>query len=661
MEVAGSAAPTFRARGLIRFGVFEVDLHSGDLRKNGLKVRLTGQPFQVLAMLLQRPGEVVTREDLEKRLWPADTFVDFDHSLNTAINKIREALGDDADNPRFIETLHRRGYRFIAPVDESPKQQPEPGPAFSGEAQQAPFGINKTPSRALPLKSAAAIAALFVVALLSAVFALNLGGMRDRLLSRPAQGQIESIAVLPFENAGNDPDAAYLSDGLAESLIDKLSQLPGLRVVPRGIAFQYKGKGMDAVAAGRELHAQVVLTGRVVQVGDQLSVAAELTNVSMVSQVWGKQYNQKLSNIFEVEENISRDILGGLRVRLNPNEAKLLNRHGTENSTAYQLVLRSRFELVDGQAWDLSGLPGSLRKALEDARQAAALDPNYAEAYAVLAETYLGMGLHGGLSEAASHVKAREAALRAVKLDESLPAAHAALCKYSVFAWSWEEANKECLRAVELGPDDGRAHLHYAWYLYATGRLDDALAEGKKAMKLDPSDHSPLLWMAEFYIDSHRFDDAIEVMKTFDRMEGTPPTTDQAIALALFYKGMHKEAIEIDKGALASGILDRGFEARLAWMYSLDGQKDRARKVLAGMDAKSVVPFIMAEDYAMLGDKDQAFAWLEKAFEQRDYFDLLFLRCAITYESLRSDPRYKDLLRRMNFPDWDSPAKPSIH
>jgi TolB-like protein/DNA-binding winged helix-turn-helix (wHTH) protein/Flp pilus assembly protein TadD len=587
----------------VSFGVFEMDLGAGELRRQGLKVKLAGQPLQVLALLLERPGQMITREELQKRLWPLDTFVDFEHGLNKAINRIREALGDDADNPRFVETLHRRGYRFIAPVDVFPKQQTE-RLVSSGESPLALTEPKKTPPRLQSPKLVAAIATLLVVVLLSVALALNLGGVRDRLLSRPSQGRIESIAVLPFENAGNNPDIAYLSDGLAENLINEFSQLPRLRVVPRGIAFQYKGKPIDPVAAGKALNAQAVVTGRVAQVGDRLTVVAELTDVSMVSQIWGKQYQQQLSNIFEVQEDLSRDILGGMRVKLSPIEATRMTRRETKSTTAYHLVLRGRFEL---NRFVCGSPEEGLQKALQYAEEAVALDPDYAEAYTLLAQTHIWNGREGPL-QVASFTKAREAALQTLKLDNSLPLAHAALCSYYVFQWNWGEADKECRQAVELGPENAEAHLYYAWYLYAVGRVDEALVEGKRAMELEPSHAYILFSMGEFYLDSHRFDEAIEALKTKDSLMRVSSTTNYGIAIALFYKGMHTEAIKI-QSALAKADPDHG--PRLAWMYALDGRKDEARRILATTNQKPADAVALAQSYVALGDKDQAFAQVE--------------------------------------------------
>lgn len=358
----------------VRFGPFEVDPEAGELRKRGLKLKIEGKPFQILAVLLERAGEVVTRKELRERLWSPDTYVVFDRNLNTAVNKLRQALGDSAVSPRFIETLPRRGYRFIAPVEM-------PGATRSSRA--------------------------------------------------PAAEPVHTIAVLPFLNTIGDPSAEYLADGITESLIGALSRLPSVRVMARSTVFRYKGREVDPQSVGGELKIECVLTGRVGLQGDALTVGAELVDVSTGWRLWGQQYSRKSSAILAVEEEISRDISTELKLRLTGQEKQRLAKRYTDNVEAYWEYLRGRYH------WNKMTEEG-LRKAIAHFEEAIRQDRRYALAYAGLADCYGLFGQFNLLPPAEVMPKAKEAALEALDLDEGLAEAHASLAAVlSFFEWDW--------------------------------------------------------------------------------------------------------------------------------------------------------------------------------------------------------------------------------
>jgi len=339
---------------VLRFGVFELDTGTAELRKAGTLLRLPPQPLKILALLATRPGQLVTREEIQKQIWGSDTFVDFEQGLNFAISRIRTALGDDAENPHYIETLPRRGYRFVAPVERvnAASNNASLGPAIANFLQSGPV-TQSDPEQAAPTATVesqeasdftqraisvvvdavveahqqvalwrrlamAGILALVLAVVAGTLVGLNPGGLRDRLLSRVDWRRIDSVAVLPFENATGNPDTEYLSDGIAENLIDTLSQFPHLRVVPRSLAFRYKGKTIDPRSVGRQLNVRSIITGRVTQNGDSLSIVTELTDVATVSQLWGEHYERPMSNIINIEEDIARDISQKLRLKLTP-------------------------------------------------------------------------------------------------------------------------------------------------------------------------------------------------------------------------------------------------------------------------------------------------------------------------------------------------------
>jgi len=336
----------------LRFGAFELDPGTAELRKDGTRLRLPPQPLKILTLLARRSGQLVTREEIREQIWGSETFVDFEQGLNFAINRIRTVLGDDADNPRYIETLPRRGYRFVAPVErvEAGSKDPSLMPAMGGTVPSAPSGVSRQQAASsaaialLPEPSdftqraisvvvdavveareevdrwrrlaTAGMVALVLLVVVATLVGLNLGGVRDRVLGHLGWGQMDSVAVLPFENATGNADAEYLSDGITEKLINTLSQISHLRVVPRSLAFRYKGKSIDLRSVGKQLNVRLVITGRVTQNGESLAIAAEMTDVATVSQVWGENYERRMADVTSIEEDIARDISEKLRLIL---------------------------------------------------------------------------------------------------------------------------------------------------------------------------------------------------------------------------------------------------------------------------------------------------------------------------------------------------------
>ena len=571
------------SRDFVCFGAFEADLHAGELRKHGLRVRLQDQPFKVLAQLLEHPGEVVTREELRQMLWSADTFVDFDNSLSAAINKIREALEDSADNPRFVETLARRGYRFIAPV-------------IGAETR-----TRKT---------------------------------------------VKSLAILPFENASADPSAEYLSDGITEAVINTLSKLPQLHVMARSTVFRYRGSAADPLSVGRHLNVSTVLTGRVVLRSDTLSIHVELVDVTNGWQLWGEQYNRKLADIFTVQEEIATAISDRLRLKLTGEEKKRLTKRYTDNAEAYQLYLKGRY------FWNKRTEEG-IKKGIEYFNQAIQSDPRYAQAYTGLADSYNILGLFGfgGALPREAMPKAREAAGKALGIDESLAEAHASLGTVAFYYnWNWREAERAFIRSLELNPGYAIAHQWYGEYLAAMGRLEEAIAELKHAKELDPLSfiiNAVLAWIFFF---------ARQYKLAVDQSQRTLEL-DRSFWVALYMLGVSYEQMGDFPNALA--WLERGSIASrrngmmlgaLGHAYGTAGRRDKAQEVLTKLEAlkqgRYISPLNPALVHASLGANDIALAELEKAFEDRFWY-LAFCRVDPRFDPLRSDPRFQDLLRRI--------------
>ena len=612
-----------------RFGIFEADLKTEELRRQGMKVRLQAQPFGILAMLLERPGEIVSREDLRQRLWPADVFVDFDQGLNKAINKLRDALGDTAENPRFIETVPKKGYRFIAPVspisDESSADQPTASnPALSVQAEPRP---RKTYRNAVVVCSVALALALSV----------GLGW----LWTRQNDG-IYSVAVLPLVNSSSDASLEYLGDGLTESIINNLSQLDTLKVMARSTVFHYKEKETDPRAIGQALGVQAVLTGRVFQLGDKLVVDTELIKVSDGSQLWGEQYNRKTSDVFAVQEEIALQIASRLKIKLTGEQQRLLSRRTTVNGEAYQLYLRGRFYFN-------KRTDEGLLRAADYFRQAIAYDPNYALAYAGLADCY---GLLGFESYPPKEYfpQAQAMATKALQLDDQLAEAHTSLAMIkALYEWDWTGAESEFRRAIELNPGYSTAHHWYGIHLEAMGRFDESRRELQRALELDPL--SLIININSAYPNhyTHQYDAAIAIYRKTIEMDPNFAWAHDDLMLAYEQQGKTREAIQ-EAVILLRLSGESELAAAVQSAYSTGGYHAALERWLAGMQEQAkiryVSPIKIAQLYTRLGSKDEAFAWLEKSYAEH-CAPMVYLKVDPRYDSLRNDSRFSGLLTKM--------------
>ncbi len=477
---------------------------------------------------------------------------------------------------------------------------------------------------------------------------LTLLGLAASLYLLQGRGQaIDSVAVLPFVNVGADPNTEYLSDGITESLINSLSQLPNLRVVPRSLVFRYKGKEIDPQKAGKDLNVRAVLTGRVVQRGDTLSIQTELVDVGKVSQLWGQQYNRKLADILAVQEEITREISEKLLPRLSGEEKKRLTKTYTESTEAYQLYLKGRYY------WNKRTEEG-LKKGAEYFQQAIEKDPGYALAYTGLADCYSILGAYEVLPPKEAYPKAKAAAAKALEIDATLAEPHASLgWVYHFYEWNWSGAESEFQLAIRLNPSYATAHHWYGFCLNTMGRFDEALAEIKRAQELDPLSLVISSNVAFSFYLARQYDRAIEQFRKTLEMDPNFAYAHYRLGRTYMQKAMFGEAIvELQKAvALAGGSPFR--VASLGQAYALSGKRGEALKILDELKELSkqrqVYPAVIAEIYVGLGEKDQAFAWLEKAYAERSG-QLRHLKVEPAYDRLRSDPRFQDLLRRVGLP-----------
>jgi TolB-like protein/DNA-binding winged helix-turn-helix (wHTH) protein/Flp pilus assembly protein TadD len=629
------------------FGVFELDLRTGELRKHGLRVRLQEQPFQLLAMLLEHPGEVVTREELQKKLWPADTFVDFDHGLNKAISKIREALGDSAESPRFVETVARRGYRFLAEVkvaDGTTVRGPEIATALRSVAEvvdRPDLGGEPASPRHFLSSLVWKISALVLLLLVT-----SLGVWKFRSWNRPSL-VIRSLAVLPLESLSNDASQDYFADGMTDELISDLGQISALRVISRTSVMSYKHARKPLPQIARELNVDAVVEGTVLRSGDQVRITAQLIEASSDKHLWSQSYEGELRDTLALQNKVARAIADQIRVSLNPQEQAALKTAKVVNPQAYVSYLKGRY------FWN-KRTADSLKVGLAYFNQAIDEDPTYAQAYSGLADTYalLGDWQYAVMPAKEALPKAKAAAIKALELDSALGEAHNSLAFcLDGFDWDFDSAGNEFRRAIELNPGYATAHHWYAWHLSLLGRYDEAIAEMTKAENLDPLSLIINADLAELLVLAHSSDESIRQSRKTIEMDPNFGLAYSHLGQAYLQKQMNEEAVAELQKAVQLSEGSPVCIANLARAYVASGKRSEALKLLSDLKKRSNSSSSHASElaviYASLGDKDQAMNLLEKGYEER-FNPGVLLRPG--FDPLRADPRFKDLLRRIGLP-----------
>jgi TolB-like protein/Flp pilus assembly protein TadD len=561
------------------FGVFEVDFRAGELHKQGIKVKLQEQPLHILQMLLEHPGEIVTRDELRQKIWPADTFVDFEQGLYNSVRRLRDALGDSADSPRFIETLARRGYRFIGAID--------------------------VPSRL-----------------------------------------IEALAVLPLENLSSDPEQDYFSDGLTESLITTLAKIGGLRVVPRITAMQYKGVRRSLREIARELEVDGIVEGTVLRSGDRVRITAQLVDASQETHLWSESYEQDLRDVLALQAQVAQSIAREIRIKLTVvDQARVADVYPVEPD-AYESYLRGRFH------WNWRNAEG-IRKATQYFQQAIAKDKTYAAAYSGLADCLSALSWWCFVSPDHGSAKAKELSVQALEMNPNLAETHASLAWATlIYDHNFRAAQREFERSLELNPRYAHAHQWLGVYLGLTGRYEEAHAELKQAFRLEP--HAIVNQSLGFLlISNRRYEQAKE---QFERALEFDPNFFGAywgLGAADLHLSRHQAAIaEMEKALQLSGGAPL-FLGALGDAYAAAGYPEEAHKILHQLrevaKERYVTPYVMAHIHALLGNKEEAIQWLETAYQEHAVY-MVWLKTDPHLDNLRLDPRFQDLLRRMNFP-----------
>jgi TolB-like protein/DNA-binding winged helix-turn-helix (wHTH) protein/Tfp pilus assembly protein PilF len=639
-QAMGPAVPSPRT---IRFGVFELDLRSGELQKQGRKIRLEGQPVQVLICLLESPGELVTREELHRKLWPADTFVNFEHGLNAAVKRLRQALSDSADNPRFVETLPRRGYRFIAPIQVGAVRADvptvsAPGPLPEGIDQEQ-IEPSDTPLDSGHRRWPHAWTTLGLVLLLVVgIFTIVM------IRSRSHLPVIRSLAVLPLENLSGDASQDYFSDGMTDELITELGQIAGLRVISRTSMMTYKGARKSIPQIAHELNVDAVVEGTVLRSGSLVRITAQLIQAEDDKHLWARSYEGELRDTFSLQNEVARAIAAQIRSKLNSPEDAALRSAKVVNPEAYEAYLKGRY------FWN-KRTGGGLTEAIRYFTKAIDADPNYARAYAGLADSYALAGdwKYGVLAPREAYPKAKAAAAKAIALDSTLGEAHISLAFcLDGFDWNWESGGTEFKRGIELSPDYATGHDWYGWHLAEFGRNDEAIAEVETAVSLDPLSLIIGADLAEEFVIAHRFEQAITQSRKTMTLDPFFGNAHYVMGQALAQERRYKEAIAELQKAIELSPGSTAFAANLAFAYASSGRTEDALKILNGQKNRPPDAFSNAAEIALiyvgLNDKDQAMVWLEKAYAERFNPAVLMRPC---FDPLRSDARFQDLLRRI--------------
>ncbi len=576
------------------FGDYTLESGEHRLRRGPQEILLRPRVFDMLLYLLEHRGHLVTKEEVLSALWPDVTVGEA--TLTHCIFELRQALHDEPSQPVYIKTIPKVGYKFIAEVTElSPTEL----------SQQPRENLEVTPSRS-------------------------------------------SIAVLPFKDMSSEKDQEYFCEGIAEEIINALTKVEGLRVVARTSAFCFKGKTEDIRDIGEKLNAQVVLEGSVRRSGDQLRISVQLLNAASGYHLWSEQYDRSVGDIFAVQGDIAVKVVDKLNIGIAGSRKAAILKHHTENLEAYHLYLKGRY------FWSKES-GEELQKAADYYRSAIAEDPEYALAYAGLSTCYFIMWTWDYLPPAQTLVEGKRAALKAVEIDESLGASHSALGLIRLaYDWDWQDAHRCFVRAIELSPGDVYSHTGYAVYFMAIGEMDQAIAECNKALEIDPLSPQAYFYLGMFLLRAGLPEEAACQFREALELEPDQPQARWLLGQALVLASDYREGIQEIETALQLSGQTPMILAGLGWAYGVSGRERDAYRVLRILEDRSqdehIRPYLFAKVFCGMGEKDKAFAWLLKAYEERDT-KLAFVKTDETLTGLRSDARFKTLMRKMGLPD----------
>ncbi len=623
----------------IRFGEdFELDQRAYELRRGGRVLKLERIPTELLLLLVEQRNSIVTREQIIERIWGADVFLDTDNSINSAVRKIRQVLKDNPERPRFIQTVTGRGYRFVAPVSETPAEPQIP----TAEPETAVT----VPRADAPARRAWAVPLGIIVAL-AVTLGVGLIWSHYRANPKPASGRL-MLAVLPFENLTGDAGQEYFSDGLTEEMIAQLGRLEPQRlgVIARTSVMTYKHSPQPLDRIARDLNVQYVLEGSVRRDSGKVRIAAQLIRASDQTHLWAHEYDRELSHLLVLQSEIAQEVAEGIQLTFADDHKRAAATRPSALSPAsyeaYDLYLKGRY------FWN-KRTPQGFQQAIAFFEQAVAKEPNYARAYAGLADSYALMSSYTLAPQSDLVPKARVAALKAREIDPQLAEAHTSLALIAQsYDWDWKTAEQEYRRAIELDPNYATAHHWYAESLALQGRFDEAFREIERARQLDPlsliiaTDNGAILYF------SRQYDRAIQQLRTVLDMEPDFPRA-HIVEFVYVQKALFAYALaDVNKWHRVEG--DPWNWAILAYIYGRSGQPVQARQALQKLEDlnrhRRIDPTALAVAHTGMGNKDEALAWLQKAYLEHSG-PLTALKVDPIYDPLRSDPRFQDLLRRV--------------
>ena len=630
-------ATSAQSRPLLRFDNFEFHLQSGELRKNGRPLRLQEQPCQVLCALLEKPGEIVTREDLKQKLWPADTFVDFDDGLNTAVKKLRDRLGDSSERPRFIETIPRRGYRFIGTIEDEAAQGQISG---TGHAANAQSGGVEHPANGIRRQW------LWVCAVATIVAATSISGwmlFRARSAARGNNAPIASLAVLPFANLSGDPSQEYFADAMTDEMTSDLAKIGSLRVISRTSAMHYKGTSRIVPQIARELNVDGVIEGSVLRTGNRVRITVQLIDARSDAHRWSESYERDLKDILSLQSEVAHTIASQVRAVITPAE-QLRLQSDSVNPDAYNAYLL-------GAYFARKKSPAAIEKAIEYFQDAIRIDANYARAYAGLANAYAESEIWGGVGIGKSIDQIRAATLKALELNDELPEGHALLARiHFQFDWDWQGTEREYKRAIELNPNLADTYEFYAYYLQAMSRHGEALAAAHRAVELDPVSPSAYSDEGRIQYRDRQYEKAIF---SYQRALELDPSFIPALSrLVDAYEQMGKfdQALEAVKRLPQTDNNPDAELFELARIYARTGKRRQALELVRHAEDKKFPRNSLGavSAYAALGDSERALAGLQDGIKDRSVLPFVFVDPKL--DPLRSDPRFKAMILHVGIP-----------
>jgi len=619
----------------LRFNAFTVDLRTGEIHKHGLRLRVQDQPFRVLAFLLERPGDVVTREELRNRLWPADTFVDFDTGLNSAIKRLRDVLQDSAERPRYIETLPRRGYRFIGELDRrAPSSFEVPVEVENeGSDEEVPTALAaRRHGRRLRLVLSLGLAAVVFAA---AIF-LSLAPPGT---SRSFAAPIKSLAVLPLENLSGDPGQEYLADGMTEALVGRLSGIHDLRVSSRTSVMRFKQTQLSLPEIAKMLQVDAVVEGSVIRAGGRIRVHAQLIRGATDEHFWSEEYDREVQDILALESDVARSIAE--KVAVTGQERTRLVAARRVSPEAYESYLKGKLGPQHNQA--------EIEERLANFADSINKDPAFAPAYVGLAKSYIQVqDISVGAPPAEIRPKAVSALRRALELDPELAEAHAYLAEMYQKQWKWAEAEAEFQRALGLKPNDATAHRGYADWLACQGRTEEALARAKRGRELDPVEYADIV--AWHSLLARHYDEAVREYRSALALHPDSASVAWGLGFALIVVDQPAQAIPLLQTAVSTMKRSPGSLSMLATAYARAGNRSEALRLIDELQRRRQNGYVPAgafiDPQLALGDYDQAFFWCDQAFQEQSAI-LQWIKVSPLFDPVRGDPRFKDLVRRV--------------